>query len=160
MCMCVCVCACVYACRCMCVCVYVCVHVCMHMYVVCMCVHVCMYMYVVCMCVHVCAYVYACACTTYVCTCMCMYMCVYVRVHVCVCLESFPMLQCKWCPWYLYVAPISSREHCYIYVVWEADFAGRCPIGTCTVVPKIIFISAAQRSTTIGHCMLCKLRLS
>ena len=81
---------------------------------------------------------------------------------MCVCMESFQMLQFKWCPWYLYVAPISSREHCYIHVVWEADFAGRCLIGICTVVPKIniIFICAAQRSTTIGHCMLCKLRLS
>ena len=83
---------------------------------VCMCVHVCMYMYV-CACVYVhvcgvyvCAYVYVCACTMYACT-----------MYVCVCMESFPMLQCKWCPWYLYVAPISSREHCYIHVAWEAD---------------------------------------
>ena len=150
-----CVCACVYACRCMCVCVCMCVHVCMYMYVGCACVYVH---------VHVCG-VYVCACVC-ICVCMCMYnVCMYnvcVCVHVCVCMESFPMLQCKWCPWYLYVAPILSREHCYIHVASEADFAGHCPIGTCTVVPKIniIFICAAQRSTTIGHCMLCKLRLS
>ena len=126
-----------------------CVHVCMHVGV---CVYVCACVYV-----HVCG-VYVCACVC-ICVCMCMYnVCMY---NVCVCMESFPMLQCKWCPWYLYVAPISSREHCYIHVAWEADFAGRCPISTCTVVPKIniIFICAAQRSTTIGHCMLCKLRL-
>ena len=108
-----------------------------------------------CVCIHVGVRVYVCtcACTMYVCT-LYMYVCVHVCVCVsrcmCVCMESFPMLQCKWCPWYLYVAPISSREH--------------CPIGTCTctVVPKIniIFICAAQRSTTIGHCMLCTLRLS
>ena len=84
----------------------------------CICVHVCACVYVhVC----VCMYMYVCACVC-ICVCMCMYhVCMY---NVCVCMESFPMLQCKWCPWYLYVAPISSMEHCYIHVAWEADFAG------------------------------------
>ena len=82
---------------CVCACVYACRCMCVCVY---MCVHVCMYMYVVCMCVHMCMYVHV--------QCMCVW-------------ESFPMLQCKWCPWYLYVAPISSREHCYIHVAWEAD---------------------------------------
>ena len=69
------------------------------------------------------------------------YVCVCACVCMCVCMESFPMLQCKWCPWYLYVAPISSRDHCYIHVAWKA---GRCPIGICTVVPKINIISFVQ----------------
>ena len=81
---------------------------------ICVCICLCVRVHVfVCVYVCVCACVYACLC---ICVCMCVYayvhVCVCVRVHVCVCIESFPMLQCKWCP---YIAPISSREH-----YWEA----------------------------------------
>ena len=105
-----------------------------------MCVHVCMHVGV-CVNVYVCVCISVCTCMWCVCVCMCVHMC----MHVCVCMENFPMLQCKWCPWYLYIAPISSRD---------SLGSGRCPIGTCTVVPilNIIFICAAQWSTTIGHC--------